>query len=69
MKPRKYKTKPNNKVHLFAILSEVEELINSGIFNNMAWDEPEMMEDLGCNFDKDDMLGGLKQLRDFINDN
>ena len=58
-----------DKLYLLAILSEIEELINTGVFNNMAWDEPEMMEDLGCNFDEDDMLWGLKKAKDFINEN
>jgi hypothetical protein len=32
----------------------------------MGWDEPEMMEDLGCIYDRDDMLTALELAREIV---
>ena len=49
-----------------AVLDEISELINTGVFYNSGWDEPELMEDMGFRFDEDEMLGGILLAMDYI---
>ena len=55
-----------NRQVVNSVLREIENLIESDIFYNMAWDEPEMMEDLGCIYDRDDMLTALELAREIV---
>ena len=57
--------KENRKI-VNEVLKEIESLINSDIFNNMAWDEPDLMVDMGYKFDKDDLLTGIKLAKEIV---
>ena len=55
-----------NRQVVNSVLKEIESLIESDVFYNMGWDEPEMMEDLGCDYDRDDMLTALELAREIV---
>lgn len=57
--------KENRKI-VNEALKEIENLITSDIFNNMAWDEPDLMVDMGYKFDKDDLLTSIKLAREIV---
>jgi hypothetical protein len=65
-KMNKVVTDMQKKIAL-AVLDEIEELINTGVFYNSGWDEPELMKDMGFRFDDDDLLGGIELAREYIN--
>lgn len=57
--------KENRKI-VNEVLKEIESLILSDVFNNMAWDEPDLMTDMGYKFDKDDLLMGLELAKEIV---
>ncbi len=57
--------KENRKI-VNEALKEIENLITSDVFNNMAWDEPNLMIDMGYKFDKDDLLTSIKLAREIV---
>jgi len=57
--------KENRKI-VNEVLKEIESLILSDVFNNMAWDEPDLMTDMGYKFDKDDLLMGLEIAKEIV---
>tara|TARA_A100000172_G_scaffold76527_1_gene60106 strand:+ start:34 stop:282 length:249 start_codon:yes stop_codon:yes gene_type:complete len=67
MKPKGYVNmdKENRKI-VNEVLKEIESLILSDVFNNMAWDEPDLMTDMGYKFDKDDLLMGLELAKEIV---
>jgi len=67
MKPIGYVNmdKENRKI-VNEVLKEIESLILSDVFNNMAWDEPDLMTDMGYKFDKDDLLMGLEIAKEIV---
>tara|TARA_R100000655_G_scaffold108196_1_gene159725 strand:+ start:4099 stop:4344 length:246 start_codon:yes stop_codon:yes gene_type:complete len=57
--------KENRKI-VNEVLKEIQSLIISDVFNNMAWDEPDLMADMGYKFDKDDLLMGLEIAKEIV---
>jgi hypothetical protein len=47
------------------IIKDIESLILSDMFS-LPWDEPELLIDLGIQYDKDDMLMALQLAREII---
>ena len=47
------------------IIKDIESLILSDMFS-LPWDEPELLTDLGIQYDKDDMLMALQLAREII---